>query len=176
MRHNLRHNEILKNSNGDFVFQSNTETGRYSRWFDHSDIRFSDVFKKTQFQFQPYKILFLVPLFKKDLFLVRSENEKRIYSDQFIYCSFPQFFKIQKLSAWLLSFLIQAILHSVTLWSFLMLKLSRQDFVSVQSLVIPVCFFLISYRHSRSHLIRKMILSELIIWILLLSSFYCLQP
>lgn len=172
----MRHNEIFKNSNGDFVFDSQTKIGRYSQWFDHSDIRFLDVFKKTQFQFQPYKVLFLVPLFRNDLFLVRSENQKEIYSDQFMYCSFSQLFKIQKLSAWLLSFLIRTLLHSVTLWSFLMLKLSRQDFVSVQSLVIPVCFYLISYRHSRSYLIRKMILSELIIWIMLLSSFYCLQP
>lgn len=172
----LRHNEILKNSNGDLVFQSNTKTGRYSQWFDHSDIRFSDVFRKTKFQFQPFKVVSLVPLYQKDLFLVRSENQQGIYSDQFIYCSFPELFKIQKLSAWLFSFLIQAISHSVTLWSFLMLKLSRQDFVSVPSLVIPVCFYFISYRHSRSYLIRKMILSELTIWILLLSSFYCLQP
>jgi hypothetical protein len=173
---NMRHNEILKNSKGDFVFSSQTNIGRYSQWFDHSDVRFSYVYKKTQFQFQPHKIIFLVPLFQKDLFLVRSENQQGVYSDQFIYCSFPELFKIQKLRAWLFSFLIQAISHSVTLWSFLMLKLSRQDFVSVPSLVIPVCFYFISYRHSRSYLIRKMILSELTIWILLLSSFYCLQP
>jgi hypothetical protein len=171
----MRHNEIFKNSNGDFVFRSQTKIGRYSQWFDHSDVRFLDVFKKTQFDFQPYKIIFLVPLFQKDLFLVRSENKKGVFSDQFMYCSFSQLFKIQKLQDWLLSFFLEAISHSVTLWSFLILKLAGQNFVSVPGLVIPFCFYFISYRHSRSYLIRKMILTELIIWIMLLSSFYCLQ-
>ncbi len=175
-RMNMRHNEIFKNSNGEFIFRSQTKMGRYSQWLDHSDVRFTDVFCKTDFEFQPYKIIFLVPLFRKDLFLVRSENEKSILSEQFIYCSSPEHFHIQQLSAWLLSFFIQAILHSVSLWSFLILKLAKQDFMSILGFIIPICVFSMSYRHSRSYLIRKMILSELIIWIILLSSFYCLQP
>jgi hypothetical protein len=83
----MRHNILVHNDKGEFVFHSQTQVGRYSQWFDHSDIHFFEVFRKPEFEFKPHQIHFLVPLFKKELYLVRSENKEGTLSEQFIFCS-----------------------------------------------------------------------------------------
>lgn len=170
----MRHNELILNENGQFVFRSKTKIGRYSQWFDNVDVLFKDVFQKSEFEFLPHKIIFLVPLFRKELFLVRTENKSSVVSEQFMYCSTPEKFKIQPFAKWLFSFVLNVGFHSVTLWSVGVLQFLHQDILSVAGLITPVLMYLALSQKNKFYLIQKVMMTEVVIWILLLSRFYCL--
>ena len=116
---NMRHNELFLDNNNDFTVRSKDCIGRYSMWFDHSDVKFTDVYGKQNFEFKPHRILFLVPLLKTDLFFMRTENSNGIISEQFMYCSVSE--KIQKKNfwRWLAELAISSVIRSFSSWIFI---------------------------------------------------------
>jgi hypothetical protein len=173
---NMRHNELFLDNNNEFIVRSKDFIGRYSMWLDHSDVRFSEIYGKKNFEFKPQKILFLVPLLKKDLFFLRTENSKGIISEQFMYCSVSVSEKIQKKNfwKWLAISIIYYIPRSVSCWYLLSAQLFQFQILSLYSLgIAPALYFLLNKTH-RSYGIKKINLAEAIYWIILSSSFYCL--
>ncbi len=170
----MRHNELFLDNNNKFIVRSKDCIGRYSMWLDHSDVKFTDVYGKQNFEFKPHRILFLVPLYKKDLFFMRTENSIGIISEQFMYCSVSENIPKQNFWRWFATSILYYIPRSISCWYFLSSLLFRFQILSLYSLyVIPVLYFLLQKTH-RSYGIRKVNLAESLYWIILSSSFYCL--
>lgn len=172
---NLRHSEIFISEDNKIVIKSLDRIGRYSMWFDHSDVSFKDVYKINNFEFSPYKIHFLVPLFKPDLYFLCTENSNGIVSEQFIYCTKKIIQEnniyIQNFFKWFLMTTLRCFLNSVTFWLLLIalpmqLEFFQFKFVSLLCVVFAVLFF-----KTKFYLFKKVMVVEVLLWLVISSYF-----
>lgn len=164
---NMRHNEIFLNNDNEYVTVSKTTIGRYSQWSDHSDVYFFDVYKQKNLEFKPFKICFLVPLIKKDLFILRTENKSGIISEQFVYCAFSEKFETYSFAKWISFFALNFIFKSITGWYIIFLKIFNQDIATLPSLWFPLLAFIILYRLNKFYSFKKLMVIEISFWILI---------
>ncbi len=148
-RLNLRHNEIFINEKSEIVMRSLDRVGRYSAWFDHSDVLFKDVYKNVSFEFIPHKIHFLVPLFKKDLYFLCTETKNGIINEQFIYCTQnviqEKNIYVQNFYKWFLMTLFRCFLNSVTFWLLIIALPLQLEFFSLNFMAAAMFVFLVLF-------------------------------
>jgi hypothetical protein len=161
---NMRHNELYINENNESVIKSKTMIGRYSLWSDHSDVKFSDVYGKENFEFKPDKIIFLVPLWKKDLFFLRTENPKGIISEQFMYCAQSEKIPKENFSRWFSELALNSLVRSISFWALVLFLIFGKN-VLFAAAILAVPNYLIVRRNNKRYLIERVLFFETIAWV-----------